>query len=88
MDKKNANNASERPVQAEGQNNRPIAGVGDSKFPNGNPSVYKTSNGGHGPTSFQGDNNKTKGIDYMQKVYGSNAPQLKPKAGSCGSPMV
>lgn len=85
---KNANKASGRPVQAEGQSNRPTHGAVDSKFVNGHPQVYKSNNGGHGPTKFEGNNNKAQGVDLMQKVYGSNASKLKPKAGTSGSPMV
>ena len=88
MDKKNANNASGKPVQAEGQNNRPTHGAMGSKFINGHPTVYKSNNGGPGPVKFEGNNNKAHGVDFMQKVYGSNAPKLKPKAGTSGSPMV
>lgn len=91
MNQINANNGSGRPIQAEGQNNRPTQGPVMPKFPNGQASpikAYASNNPNARPIKAEGQNNGAKGVDLMQKAYGSNAPSLKPKTGTSGSPMV
>ena len=78
----NANKASGRPIQTTGQNNRPTHGAVDSKFVNGQPRILvntRANNPNAKPIKVEGQNNGHKGVNLVQKVYGSNNPKMQPK---------